>query len=72
MMPRLMAEESLLASARVAIGSGTADKDDARRIRKAWDHAANGDRPTPAVKATPRDLMAMGIGVRTVKRARRG
>ena len=41
MLPRLVAEESMLAVQRVAMGSGTLEEQTAKRIRRAWDEMAN-------------------------------
>lgn len=65
MMPRLEAEESLQAVVVAAMGGGLLAKDDAARIRVAWETAANGGRRR-ALKPTPDDLRAAGIGVRVV------
>lgn len=71
MLPRLMAEESMLASTRVAIGSGTADKDESNKVRRIWAEVAQVAKPK-ALKASVEDVRAMGIAVRKVKGPRRG
>jgi hypothetical protein len=62
MLPRLQAEESLLASTRASVGSGFMASDDARRIMSTWERTANPERPR-AQKATPEDMARMGIQV---------
>jgi hypothetical protein len=69
MMPRMQAEESMLAATRVALGGGSLKKDDAARLRRAWEQAASGGRAPRAIKASLADLQALGIVVRKVKRA---
>lgn len=73
MLPRLEAEESQLASVRVAIGA-RATREDAAPVVRAWERAAA--RPTPAAQpskqkaaAMPSELAGMGIGYR-VQRSR--
>jgi hypothetical protein len=64
MLSRLMAEESLLARARVAAGSGVLKPEDSRSIVDQWMRLADapgGERKT--TKAKPADLEVMGIRV---------
>lgn len=65
MMPRLEAEESLLVAQRVALGSGSYKKDDARRLTHRWTNQARGPRISESAAAVnPRELAGMGIGFR--------
>lgn len=64
MMPRLEAEESLLAAQRASVGSGTLKADDAKAIVRRWTEAARPDRRPQA--ADPGALAAIGIGVQAV------
>lgn len=68
MLPVLTAEESLLATTRVAVGSGTLKKGTASSIQRAWQRTA---RPTAAMTIRPSSAAAygaqmarMGLGVR--------
>lgn len=66
MLPRLQAEESLLAVRRTGLGVGAFARHDARKLTEAWVAAAHatpsGRRPTQ--HASPDILATMGIGVR--------
>ncbi len=70
MQPRLQAEESILESSRVAMGTGSLKAEDADATAKRWDAAANPDaepsKPKPAAA-----LMGHGIPVRRVKTGRK-
>lgn len=59
----LTAEESLLASERTAVGTGSITKESRDDALRGWRH----DMGVRAAKATPFDLAAAGIGVRRVK-----
>lgn len=61
MLPRLRAEESLIESQRMAVGTGTSK--DPRAIVTGWVEQAGVPRTKP-VKATTQDLRAIGIGMR--------
>jgi hypothetical protein len=66
-IPALTAEESLVASERVALGSGSLDKHDARQLRRAWRETAFGRVRVTPQKAAPADLAALGIGYHVVE-----
>jgi len=69
MLPQLIAEESIQASNRVALGSGTLAKNDARQLIARWQRGATGGSdPKPlAPRATPEMLSALGIGYHVVE-----
>ena len=71
-MPHLIAEESLRAVERVAIGSGRVKRGTARAVTGRWQRLANEHRyvlARPSSRQEYRVQMAMsGIAVRTVKR----
>lgn len=61
MLPRLKAEESMRASQEIAVGTGSLDRHESRRVTGAWVATATAadtrkQRPTSAA------LAAMGIG----------
>jgi hypothetical protein len=64
MMPRLQAEEALLAVQVTALGTGSLKPGDARAVRDRLARAAG--RRARAHRATPEGLAAMGIGFREV------
>lgn len=64
MLPRLQAEESFMVVERLAIGTGASATP--REILRRWREAAGSGRQPAAVKATPRALGLLGIGVRRV------
>jgi hypothetical protein len=68
MLPRLEAEESLLATQRTAVGTGSLSKDDRQAVVRRW--ARQVDIPaTQAVRTKdPGALAAMGIGLRQARR----
>lgn len=70
MMPRLQAEEAFAAAERVAVGSGSLEPRASREITSRWTRTIDGDRRIgqPAVKASPRTLGLLGIGMRRVPR----
>lgn len=71
-LPRLAAEESLMAAQRIAVGTGSLKKGEGRRIAEGWQRMADHHRPLvkPADEAMYRAQMAgLGIGVRKVKKA---
>ena len=70
-MPRLVAEESLQAAARVAVGSGTLKKGKASQLQRNWQRQT-ASRP-PVIRPASRDgyavqMAGLGIGVRKVPR----
>jgi hypothetical protein len=62
-MRRLEAEASFLAVQRVAVGTGSLSRDDSRAITQRWQKRLSRARQR-AIKATTRDLQAIGIGRR--------
>lgn len=75
MLPRLIAEESLLTSERVAVGSGSLKRGQGRQIAQGWMRQT--DRPRDVIRPKSKEMyhaqMAMaGIGVKKVKVARDG
>lgn len=71
-LPRLSAEESLMAAQRIAVGTGSLQKGDGRRIAEGWQRMAAQHRPVvrPTDEAMYAAQMAgLGIGVRKVKKA---
>lgn len=66
MLPRLTAEDSLLAAQRVAVGSGSLKPHDARAIADSW--ARHLQKRMKAARPTREDLAAIGIGVRVKER----
>lgn len=69
-LPRLTAEESLLAAERVAVGTGSLRRGQARRVAQAWQRAT--DQQTPRVRARgaaeyAAQMAGMGIGVKLTK-----
>jgi len=74
-LPRLSAEESLLAANRIAVGSGTLKKGEGRRIASSWQRLVGEQRVTvrstgPAEYAA--HMAALGIGVKKERRATDG
>lgn len=70
-LPRLAAEESLIAAQRVAVGTGSLKKGEGRRIAEDWQRLTAHRRPVvrPKDEAMYRAQIAgMGIGVRKVKK----
>ena len=61
MMARLQAEESFVAAERAQVGSGHLRPGQASEVTGRWRRQMAG--PMRAQKATPEQLMAMGIGV---------
>lgn len=51
-LPRLMAQESILAALRVSVGSGTLTRDSAREIHRSWSEHAS----PRAIVAPPADV----------------
>lgn len=69
MLPRLQADEAFAGAEQVAIGTGSVEARASKAITARWSRAIeDGRRRSPAVKATPRVLGALGIGVRRVPR----
>ena len=69
MLPRLTAEESMLAAQRVAMGSGTIDESASKRIRRAWEELSNPrPRDSKGSKGQRFDRSAMArAGIKVVK-----
>lgn len=65
MLPRLEAEESILAANRVAMGSGAMKPEDAQRVARGWERQAGASLIQPA-GSPPRALPHMGLGARPV------
>lgn len=66
MMPRLLAEESLRAAERVAVGTGSLKPGAGARVLSRWRRES---RPAGTTKArSPEMLAAMGVKVRVVPR----
>lgn len=65
-MPRLEATESLLEVSRIAVGSGAAKPDAARRVRADWERLAF---PVPAGEVTESDRRGAAalLGIRVVE-----
>lgn len=64
MLPRLRAEESLTASQRIAVGTGSLKTGDARAVLDGWRAATTSGRRIRGAKPSREDLRAIGIGVR--------
>ncbi|RVI59107.1 hypothetical protein CN180_13755 [Sinorhizobium medicae] len=62
MLPRIQAQEQIMAINAARLGSGWVDKKDARRALSRLERLAEGGR-TKAVKASPDMLAAAGIAV---------
>jgi hypothetical protein len=71
-LPGLVAEESLLAATRVAVGSGSLRKGEGRRLMATWSRTAGQGHPAPRPKG-PAEYAArmavMGIGVKRTRKA---
>ena len=70
-LPRLRAEESLLAAERTAVGTGSLKKGEGRRILAGWQRQT--DQRPPVVRPRTREqyrahMAGLGVGVKTVKR----
>lgn len=65
MLPRLEAEESLLASTRARVGSGMLAAEDAQKVTRAWARVASAGAPgnVRGARPSPDQLAAMGIDV---------
>ncbi|MBA5778071.1 hypothetical protein H2509_13555 [Stappia sp. F7233] len=63
MMPRIAAEEQLMAINAVALGSGRIEKRETRRSIERLERMARGERQA-AAKATPQMLAMIGISVK--------
>lgn len=71
-LPRLTAEESLLASERVAVGSGSLKRFVARRIQSGWIRQADQRRPTMRASGPAEyraQMAAVGVALKLEKRA---
>lgn len=69
-LPRLTAEESLVAAERIAVGTGSLRKGQGKQIAGQWQRATGQTRQVlkPSSKEAYRAQMAMaGIGVKLVK-----
>jgi hypothetical protein len=69
MLPRLRAEESMLAAERIAVGTGSLKSSVARSIRRGWERQRTGEgaEAARAARATPAALGAIGIGYRVTR-----
>jgi hypothetical protein len=67
LLPRLQAEESLLASQRTAVGSGSLKREQARAVTGGWSRLVDAG-VTPARPASRHELGGSGIGYREVPR----
>jgi hypothetical protein len=63
MLPRLQAEEQLVAVDANALGTGSYDQGDARRMMSRLRDTAFGERRSRGRAANPVQLASMGIGV---------
>ena len=68
MMPRLLAEESLLLAERVAVGTGSLKAGSGKRILNRWRRESQATGRAKPV--SPDRLAVMGVGMRTVSRRR--
>lgn len=67
MLPRLAAEESLLAVRRLSVGTGHLRADRVRSAIRGWETQARPHgRPARAQKASPHLMRGAGIGIRRV------
>lgn len=74
-MPRLVAEDSLRAAERIAVGSGTLKKGVGKRIADGWQKQAGQGRPVVRPKSPEMyeaQMAGLGIGVKKVKVERDG
>lgn len=69
MLPRLQAEESIVAANRIAYGSGKLTADSARALSREWESAAHAGAARSG--PTPEALAAVGFMVRRVKKVRK-
>jgi hypothetical protein len=70
-LPRLTAEESLMAANRVAVGSGSLKKGVGQRIAQRWLHSAGQMAPAVRPKGPAEyaaHMASLGIGVQKVKK----
>lgn len=70
MLPRLQAEESMLAMTRVAMGTASVEKEARRSILHDWQEAATPGRTVTRVTPSPDQLRGIGIGVHAVKKTK--
>ena len=69
LLSQLQAEDCLREATIVGVGTGSFSKDDAKQVTNDWIRTAYPDRQaTRAHRATPEDLIAIGIGVREASR----
>jgi hypothetical protein len=69
MLPRLRAEEALLAATEVGMGTGSIEKSDANHIRSTWDRVANPRSVRQkATKVAPDAIAGLGFGIGYVGR----
>lgn len=61
-MSKLRARDSIRAATRVAMGSGSLKKQDAKQISREWNQAADWPKP-PRTAAPKRSLSGTGIGL---------
>jgi hypothetical protein len=72
-LPRLSAEESLLFANRIAVGTGSLNKGEGRRIASGWQRIAGEHRAVVRSKGPGEyaaHMAALGIGVKREKRAK--
>jgi hypothetical protein len=65
MIPVLTAEESLLSASRIALGSGTMKRGDARALQRAWERQTGRAKRDRRRVADPSAMGALGIAVAT-------
>lgn len=63
LLPKVTAEESFLASTRVALGSGSLSQSDARKVRERWSRQMTRGARRAALKPSTNDMAAIGIAV---------
>lgn len=68
MMTRLVAEESLLELARIAVGTGSLGQDDAQTITSEWTRLAEAAQRQVVRRPSAADLAAIGVGLVEVPR----
>lgn len=63
MLPRLHAEECLVASLTVSLGTGAMAKEDAQRVQRQWREIARPDEPVRRIIAPDGAFESLGIKV---------
>ena len=74
-LPRLTAEESLLAANRTAVGTGSLKKGEGRRVAASWQRLAGEHRAVVRSKGPGEyaaHMAALGIGVKKERKATNG